>query len=87
MNAKSNHPPVVIKHLPMKITKRLSSIFCNKDEFNKSKPIYAEALKKSGFDGNMSFIDPATRKNKRKRIRKEHVTIGQYFESFGAVTG
>ena len=63
VNAKSNHPPVVIKHLPMNITERLSSISCNKDEFHKSKPIYAEALKKSGFDGNMSFIDPATRKN------------------------
>ena len=72
VNAKSNHPPVVIKHLPMNITERLSSISCNKDEFNKSKPIYAEALKKSGFDGNMSFIDPATTKNKRKRIRKKH---------------
>ena len=68
VNAKSNHPPVVIKH--MNITERLSSISCNKDEFNKSKPIYAEALRKSGFDGNMSFIDPATRNNKRKRIRK-----------------
>ena len=31
VNAKSNHPPVVIKHLPMNITERLSSISCNKD--------------------------------------------------------
>ena len=80
VNAKSNHPPVVIKHLPMNITERLSSISCNKDEFNKSKPIYAEALKKSGFDGNMSFIDPATRKNKRKRIRKNIIWFNPPFD-------
>ena len=80
VNAKSNHPPVVIKHLPMNITERLSSISCNKDEFNKSKPIYAEAFKKSGFDGNMSFIDPATRKNKRKRIRKNIIWFNPPFD-------
>ena len=80
VNAKSNHPPVVIKHLPMNITERLSSIYCNKDAFNKSKPIYAEALKKSGFDGNMSFIDPATRKNKRKRIRKNIIWFNPPFD-------
>ena len=71
---------VVIKHLPMNITERLSSISCNKDEFNKSKPIYAEALKKSGFDGNMSFIDPATKKNKRKRIRKNIIWFNPPFD-------
>ena len=37
VNAKSNHPPVVIKHLPMNITEIRSSISCNKDEFNKTK--------------------------------------------------
>ena len=80
VNAKSNHPPVVIKHLPMNITERLSSISCNKDELNKSKPIYGEALKKSGFDGYMSFIDPATRKNKRKRIRKTFIWFNPPFD-------
>ena len=80
MNAKSNHPPVVIKHLPMNITEILSSISCHKDELNKSKPIYAEAFTKSGFDGNMSFIDPATRKNKRKRIRNNFIWFNQPFD-------
>ena len=56
----------------MNITERRSSISSNKDEFNISKPEYEEALKQSGFDDNMSFIDPATRKNRRKRYREEH---------------
>ena len=64
----------------MNITERLSSISCNKDEFNKSKPICAEALKKSGFDGNVSFIDPATRKNKLKRIRKSIIWFNPPFD-------
>ena len=66
-------PPVVNIHLPKNIMpERLASIFYNKEEFYKLRPIYEEVLKKTGFDSNLSFIDPATRNNKRKRIRKKH---------------
>ena len=71
VNANSNHPPVVNIHLPKNIIpERLASISYDKEEFYKLRPIYEVALKKTGFDGNLSFIDPATRNNKRKRIRK-----------------
>ena len=65
VHSQSNHPPVIIKHLPKNITHRLSSISCDKEQFDKAKPDYENALKNSGFDGNMEFIEPQ-RKQRRK---------------------
>ena len=50
INAKSNHPPTVIKHLPAAIIRRLADLSCNEEEFHKAKPAYEEALKSSGYD-------------------------------------
>ena len=36
INAKSNHPPSIIKHLPASISTRISSLSCDPDEFNKA---------------------------------------------------
>ena len=70
IHSKSNHPPAVLKHLPKNITERLSSISCNQEEFDKSKPIYEEALKKSGFNTSMTYTEHNTKKDKRRRVRK-----------------
>ena len=72
IHAKSNHPPLpsIIKHLPTEICSRLSSIFCNNDEFVKAKPPYEEALQKSGHLSDMTYIEP---QNKQKRQRKRSV--------------
>ena len=67
VHAQSNHPPVVIKHLPKNITHRLSSISCDKTEFDKAKPFYETALKDSGFEKDMEFIDVKTKKKRRKQ--------------------
>ena len=45
----SNHPPNIRKQLPTMIEKRLSSIACDENEFNKAAPAYNHALEKSGY--------------------------------------
>ena len=65
VHSQSNHPPVIIKHIPKNITHRLSSISCDKEQFDKAKPDYENALKNSGFDGDMEFIE-VTQKRRRK---------------------
>ena len=80
INSRSNHPRVVLKHLPKNITERLSSISCNKEEFDKSKPAYEDALQKSGFDGKITYTDPATRKKKRRRMRKNIIWFNPPFD-------
>ena len=72
VHADSNHPHVVLKHLPQNITHRLSSISCDESEFTKSKPIYQKALEESGFKTEMNFIDLST-KPKARRVRRKNI--------------
>ena len=46
-NVQSNHPPTIIKAVPDGINKRLSQISSDEASFNK--PIYQEALNRSGY--------------------------------------
>ena len=62
----SNHPPVVLKHLQKNIGERLSTISCNKEEFDRSKPMYEQALKNSGFEGKLTYTEPRKKKRRRK---------------------
>ena len=49
IHAASNHPPIIKKHLPSMIAKRVSEISYNEDEFKKAILLYNEALKNSGY--------------------------------------
>ena len=68
INKQSNHPPTVIKQVPSMINNRIASISSNKVEFEKSKRVYEEALKKSGYTVNMKY--DIKKKNRRNRGRK-----------------
>jgi hypothetical protein len=72
VNKQSNHPPTIIKQLPKMINQRISDISCNKEEFDKAKGIYETALKNSGYDHQLEFIDdnPNLPRVKKKRSRK-----------------
>ena len=69
VNAKSNHPPTIIKDPPKMINKRLSDLSCNKDEFKKAKPLYENALKESEYETEMK-CETSENKNNRNRHRK-----------------
>ena len=55
INAKSNHPPTIIKDLPKMINKHLSDLSFNEDEFKRAKPLYENALKESGYKAEMKY--------------------------------
>ena len=52
----SNHPPSILRGIPDAINKRLSNISSDKRSFDSAAPPYQEALRKSGFDYNLSYI-------------------------------
>ena len=54
------------------INKRLSSISCDSREFDRAKPDYEAALRKSGYNTNLNF-SPRTNTN-RQRNRKRNIT-------------
>ena len=68
VNKSSNHPPSIIKQIPISVNQRISSISCNEREFDKAKPMYEEALRQSGYDECMKYCE--TVKKPRKRQRK-----------------
>ena len=70
VNAKSNHPPTVIKEIPRMIEKRLSDLSYNEQEFNKVKSTYEEALAASGHRSDLKFQQPTPKRKNRHR----HVT-------------
>ena len=67
INKLSNHPPNIIKELPKMIEKRVSELSCNADEFEKSKPVYEEALARSGYSCKLEYTSTATRRKNRPR--------------------
>ena len=53
--SESNHPPLIIKQLPLMINKGISNLSCNEHEIKKVKPLYESALNSSGFNYSMKF--------------------------------
>ena len=74
IHSQSNHPLTIIKNLPASINKRLSSISCNKVEFDKAAPLYQEALSKSGYKHKLEFDPSAANTNSRSKNRKRNIT-------------
>ena len=69
VNAKSNHPPSILKQIPDMVGSRLSVLSCNSEEFKKAKPEYQEALKNNGYQQELKYDDGSSKKRK-KRSRK-----------------
>ena len=55
INKLSNHPSNIINEVPKAISKRLTSISCNKDVFDRNLGIYNTALKNSSFDQTLTY--------------------------------
>ena len=73
INTESNHPPNIIKQIPININKRLNQNSSSKKVFNKSKKEYEDALKESGFKNfelkfNPQKQQPKTNKNRKRDI-------------------
>ena len=70
INAFFNNPPTVIKQLPKMVSKRISDLSCNKEEFDKIKSVYESALKDSIHFSSISYNNSNTRNARRNRNRK-----------------
>ena len=73
VHTKSNHPPAVIKNIPLGINRRLSRISANKTVFDEAAPAFQEALQRSGYNHQLIYEPPQT-KSTKKNCRKKPVT-------------
>ena len=55
IHKESNHPPTIIKQLPISIECRLSNLFSSKEIFAQSVKIYQEALIKCGYEHELVY--------------------------------
>ena len=70
INTDSNHPPNIIRQLPITIEKRLSEHSSNEEIFNNAKADYEKALKDSGYQQTLKFtpnVDEIPHRRNRKR--------------------
>ena len=67
----SNHPPNIIKQIPISIQNRLSNLSANEEIFKEAIPHYQAALGRSGYQHQLTYTPKATdrpRSRKRKII-------------------
>ena len=72
IDSRSNHPPCIIKQLPVSINERLCSLSSDEKSFESIAPIYEDALKRSRFNMKLSYSEkhkatPTQSKTTRKR--------------------
>ena len=76
MNAASNHPPNVIKNIPMGINRRLVEISSNEEIFNEAAEFYQAELDRCGYSHKLVWFENVVNKAKKKKREK-----GMFFGS------
>ena len=70
VNKLSNHPPQILKQIPLNISKRLSDNSSTPEIFNEVAPFYNQLLRENGYEETITYTPPkkeTTKKNKRKQ--------------------
>ena len=70
----SNHPPGVLRNLPVGINKRLSRLSASKDIFDQTSPIYQAELDRNGYNYKLEY-EPPEENRKQKRTRRKQKRI------------
>ena len=67
INVNSDHPPTIIRQLPLSVEKRLSKLSSSEEIFNEAKGYYQEALQRSGHTHRLQYNPPNPRRRQRSR--------------------
>ena len=69
MHVESNHPPSVIRQIPLTVQRRISDLSSSEAIFNREKPFFENALKTSGYDVTLEYMPPKGPKNSQRKRR------------------
>ena len=70
IHVESDHPPNIIKQLPIAVEKRISNLSSSEEIFEQSKQHYQDALVKSGYKHVLKYNPTTTTTSRRNRGRK-----------------
>ena len=76
VHKQSNHPPSMLKNIPISVNDRLCRLSSSREMFETAAPIYQKALDESGYQHILEFKDmsssitsaPSSRRNRSRRI-------------------
>ena len=80
VHQQSNHPPALLKNIPLNINKRLTSISSSKEVFDESIAPYQKALTESGYDHKLTYNPPQGKALKNKKTNKKHRMVQPSFQ-------
>ena len=67
IHTESDHPPNIIRQLPLSIEKRLSTLSSSEAIFDEAKGYYQEALRRSGYNHELQYQPPTQKRRQRKK--------------------
>ena len=67
----SNHPPAIIKNIPISVNKRLSKLSANEEIFKNAIPIFQAELDRNGYKHKLKFDQFANNKKGKKRTKNK----------------
>ena len=73
VHSQSNHPPNILRNIPVAINRRLSSVSFDHEVFNEASAPYQEALRKSGYAFKLEFKPPPQQPPSQKCKRQRNV--------------
>ena len=73
VHSQSNHPPNILRNIPVAINRRLSSVSSDHEVFNEASAPYQEALRKSGYAFKLEFKPPPQQPPSQKHKRQRNV--------------
>ena len=71
IHKQSNHPPSIINQLPLFFERRLSKLSSNKKIFNDSIPTYQEAIKRLGYNHNLTYQKHDQKKDNSQQRKRQ----------------
>ena len=74
VSALSNHPPQVLKNIPVGIEQRLSDNSANEQIFNDAAPVYQAELERCGYSHQLTYNPRPAQQTKPRRNRSRKIT-------------
>ena len=73
VHSKSNHPPGILRNIPLSINKRLTEISSDEASFQHASQQYQEALQNSGYKHQLKYQHPLNQKPPRSQNRRRNI--------------
>ncbi len=70
---KSNHPPSILRNIPLSINKRLTEISSDEESFQSTSPQYQQSLQSSGYNHKLKYQHPPIYSTTRTRNRQRNI--------------